>query len=153
MSIASSNALCNFERGTLNKTASTSVFSADVICPCNAAGSGSVQYRAAPVKPAELAAAVLAHQASLDMEPRRGPTPRQSLAGRDAGSLNQPGAPLEGSSRSCTAVAEKATAQPLPAHPAGAVPQAISSASSAAVMSRQRMQKLSGLPVYRQCSV
>ena len=133
MSIAESNTLCSFERGTLNKTASTPVFSADVMCPFNAAGSGSVQYRAAPVKPAELAAAVLAHQASLDMGTVRGAAPRQSLAGRDAGSLNQPGAPLEGSSRSCTAVAEKPTAQPLPAHPAGAVPRATSSASSEVV--------------------
>ena len=88
---------------------------------CIAAEDGSLQVLAAPVDPAELAAATLAHQASLDMSAMQGAGSRQTLAGRDAGSLNQQGAPLHGSSQCHTAGAEKPAAQRLFAHAAGAV--------------------------------
>ncbi len=87
---------------------------------CIAADDGSVQYLAAPVDPAELAAATLAHQASLDMGGMKDTQPRQVLSGRDAGSLNQRGAPLNGSSHSQTAAAVKPAAQPPHIHTAGA---------------------------------
>ena len=87
---------------------------------CIAADDGSVQYLAAPVDPAELAAATLAHQASLDMSAVKDSQPRQVLSGRDAGSLNQRGAPLNGSSHSQTAAAVRPAAQPPLVHAAGA---------------------------------
>ena len=90
---------------------------------CIAADDGSVQYLAAPVDPAELAAATLAHQASLDMSGLKDAQPRQVLSGRDAGSLNQRGAPLNGSSHSQTAAAVRPAAQSLLVHAAGLAQQ------------------------------
>jgi hypothetical protein len=68
-------------------------------CPVDDAGSKGVRSLAAPVEPAELAAATLAHQASLDLDDAPGAALRQqlqwqqALQGRDAGSLSY-GAPL-----------------------------------------------------------
>ena len=63
-------------------------------CLVDDAGSEGVRSLAAPVEPAELAAATLAHQASLDLDDAPGAAlrqqlqGRQALQGRDAGSLS-----------------------------------------------------------------
>ena len=63
-------------------------------CLVDDAGSEGVRSLAAPVEPAELAAATLAHQASLDLNDAPGAAlkqqlqGRQALQGRNAGSLS-----------------------------------------------------------------
>ena len=91
------------------------------------AESGSVQSLATPVDPAELAAATLAHQASLDVDVVPAAGLRQQLAGRDAGSLSA----VEQNGRALLDFArtEKSAAQPSLAQAAGGVVLIISSFS------------------------
>ena len=83
------------------------------------AESGDMQSLATPVDPAELAAATLAHQASLDVDVVPAARLRQQLAGRDAGSLSA----VEQNGRALLDLArtEKCAAQPSLVHAAGEV--------------------------------
>jgi len=91
------------------------------------AESGSVQSLATPVDPAELAAATLAHQASLDVDVVPAARLRQQLAGRDAGSLSA--VKQNGRAFLDLARTEKSVAQPSLAHAAGEVANIICSFS------------------------
>lgn len=109
----------NSKSATRQQPEAAIISSTDMNTSCFASDDGSVQYLASPVEPAELAAATLAHQASLDMGAMHGAGQRQVLSGRDAGSLNQKAARLNCRSQSRTAAAENPDAQPSLVHAAG----------------------------------